>query len=120
MNYFFDQHFHAMTIEHPNLLTFFSSLDMGIPDLLTSGAFSPNYILQTRTEKGSVMLNRITNTLTTFEQPIGETLVLMEDDLKGLFTSHEENAQRPMDPTSEMMQCICALIPMTNLPCAHS
>ncbi|MFA7128356.1 MAG: amidohydrolase family protein [Sphaerochaeta sp.] len=98
MNYFFDQHFHVMAIEHPNLLTFLATLDTGIPDLITSGALSPNYILTSKNRKGSVMLNRITNTLTTFEQPIGQTLALMEDDLKGLFPSHEDDAQRPLEP----------------------
>ncbi|MDT4763298.1 amidohydrolase family protein [Sphaerochaeta sp. PS] len=98
MNYFFDQHFHVMNIEHPNLLSFFASLDTGIPDLITSGALSPNYILTGKNLKGSLMLNRITNTLTTFEQPIGETLAVMEDDLEGKFTSHEEEAPKPDQP----------------------
>lgn len=98
MNYFFDQHFHVMNIAHPNLLTFLSTLDSGIPDLITSGALSPHYILTNKNRRGSRMLNRITNTLTTFEQPIGKTLITMEDDLKGLFVSHEEGAPRPRLP----------------------
>ncbi|MFA6681240.1 MAG: amidohydrolase family protein [Sphaerochaeta sp.] len=98
MNYFFDQHFHVMNIEHPNLLAFFASLDTGIPDLIASGAFSPNYIFTSKNRKGSLMLDRITNTLTTFDQPIEQTLALMEDDLKGKFASHEEDAVRPDEP----------------------
>lgn len=98
MNYFFDQHFHVMNIEHPNLLSFFASLDSGIPDLITSGAFSPSYIFTNKNRKGSLMLDRITNTLTTFDQPIGHTLAMMEDDLKDNFASHEEEAPKPVKP----------------------
>jgi hypothetical protein len=98
MNYFFDQHFHLMHISHPNLLSFFSSLEGGIPDLVTSGTLSPSYILTNKNRRGSVLLNRLTNTLTTFEQPIGQTLVMMENDLKGCFTSHEEDAPYPQQP----------------------
>ncbi len=98
MNYFFDQHFHVMNIEHPNLLSFFASLDSGIPDLITSGAFSPSYILTTKNRRGSLMLDRITNTLTTFDQSIGQSLALMEDDLMGKFDTHEEDAPRPDKP----------------------
>ena len=98
MNYFFDQHFHLMHISHPNLLSFFSSLEGGIPDLVTSGTLSPSYILTNKNRKGTILLNRITNALTTFEQSIGQTLVMMEEDLKGSFASHEEDAPYPELP----------------------
>ncbi|MGH0051963.1 MAG: amidohydrolase family protein [Sphaerochaetaceae bacterium] len=98
MNYFFDQHFHVMNIVHPNLLSFFYSLQGGIGDLVTSGTLSPSYILTNKNRKSSALLNRITNTLTTFEQTIGETLVMMEDDLRGVFSSHDEEAFRPELP----------------------
>lgn len=98
MQYFFDQHFHVMNIEHPNLLSFFASLDTGIPDLITSGVFSPSYIFTSKNRKGALMLDRISNTLNTFDQDIGTTLALMEDDLKGLFPSHEEDSLVPELP----------------------
>lgn len=98
MNYFFDQHFHVMNIVHPNLLSFFSSLEGGIGDLVTSGTLSPSYILTNKNRKSAALLNRITNTLTTFEQTIGETLVMMENDLMGKFPSHDEEALRPEEP----------------------
>lgn len=98
MDYFFDQHFHVMHISHPNLISFLASLDTGIPELITSGALSPGYILTAKNRKGPVLLNRLTNTLTTFEQSIGQTLVMMEEDLRGVFTSHEEGAPRPELP----------------------
>ena len=98
MNYFFDQHFHVMNIAHPNLLSFFSSLDTGLPDQITSGALSPSYILTAKNRKVPILLNRMTNTLTTFEQSIGKTLVLMEKDLMGAFPSHEEGTLRPEHP----------------------
>lgn len=99
MKYFFDPHFHVMTLEHPNLLSFLSNLESGIPDLLTSGALSPSYILGGgRRSKGTSVLNRLTNTLTTFEQSIGSTFIMMENDLKGEFESREEQAPRPEKP----------------------
>ena len=99
MKYFFDPHVHVMTLEHPNLLSFFASLESGIPDLITSGALSPSYIVGVgKRSKGSSLLNRITNTLTTFEQSIGATLIMMEDDLRGSFESREEKAPRPEQP----------------------
>ncbi len=110
MNYFFDQHFHVMNIVHPNLLSFFSSLEGGIGgDLVTSGTLSPpSYILTNKNRKSAALLNRITNTLTTFEQTIGETLVMMEDDLMGKFPpSHDEEALRPEEPISGTEKCTC-------------
>jgi predicted TIM-barrel fold metal-dependent hydrolase len=98
MNYFFDQHFHLMNITHPNLISFFSSLESGIGELVTSGALLPSYILTPKNRRSHTLLNRITNTLTTFEFSIGETLVLMEDDLRGVFTSRDEEAPRPSAP----------------------
>lgn len=99
MRYFFDPHFHVMTLEHPNLISFLSSLESGIPELITSGALSPSYIIGgSKRSKGSSLLNRLTNTLTTFEQSIGATFILMENDLKGEFESHEEQAPRPEKP----------------------
>lgn len=98
VDYFFDQHFHVMHISHPNLISFLSSLETGIPDLITSGSLSPNYILTSKNRKGPMLLNRLSNTLTTFEQPIGATLVMMEDDLRGTFASHDDDAPKPELP----------------------
>ncbi len=98
MNYFFDQHFHLMNIVHPNLLSFFSSLEGGIGELVKSGSLSPSYIITAKQLKGQALLNHITNTLTTFEQTIGETLVMMEDDLMGKFISHEKDLKPKAQP----------------------
>jgi predicted TIM-barrel fold metal-dependent hydrolase len=98
MNYFFDQHFHVMTLEHPNLLSFMSTIKEGLPDLLTSGALSPSYILTNKNLIPSQMLNKVMNTLTTFEQPIGMTLSMMEDDLLGTFKSQGKVDAYPPKP----------------------
>ncbi|HZJ88508.1 MAG TPA: amidohydrolase family protein [Sphaerochaeta sp.] len=89
MNYFFDQHFHLMDISHPNLLSFFNSIESGITELFTSGALLPTYIITPKNRRSHTLTHRITNTLTTFEQSIGKTLVMMEDDLLGRFSSQE-------------------------------
>ena len=81
MDYFFDQHFHLMDISHPNLISFFGSIESGVAELFTSGALLPSYILTPKTRRTHTLLSRITNTLTTFAQPIGVTLLMMEDDL---------------------------------------
>jgi predicted TIM-barrel fold metal-dependent hydrolase len=98
MEYFFDQHFHVMTLEHPNLLSFMSTIKEGLPDLLTSGALSPSYILSNRNLLPSQMLTKIMNTLTTFEQPIGLTFAMMEDDLAGKFKEREKSGEYPAMP----------------------
>jgi predicted TIM-barrel fold metal-dependent hydrolase len=98
MNYFFDQHFHVMTLEHPNLLSFMSTIKEGLPDLLTSGALSPSYILTNKNLIPSQMLTKVMNTLTTFEQPIGMTLSMMEDDLLGTFKSKGKAEDYPPLP----------------------
>ena len=93
MEYFFDQHFHLMDISHPNLISFFGSLESGITELFTSGALLPSYILTPKNRRSHTLLSRITNTLTTFEQPIGQTLLMMEDDLSGAYASHDDEAR---------------------------
>ncbi|MDY0303478.1 MAG: amidohydrolase family protein [Sphaerochaeta sp.] len=98
MEYFFDQHFHLMDISHPNLISFFGSLESGITELFTSGALLPSYILTPKNRRSHTLLSRITNTLTTFEQPIGQTLLMMEDDLSGAYASHDDEAPTPEQP----------------------
>lgn len=98
MNYFFDQHFHVMTLEHPNLLSFMSAIKEGLPDMLTSGALSPSYILNNKNLKPSQMLTKVMNTLTSFEQPIGMTFAMMEDDLLGKFHTHGKVEEYPSLP----------------------
>lgn len=98
MDYFFDQHFHLMDISHPNLISFFGSIESGVAELFTSGALLPSYILTPKTRRTHTLLSRITNTLTTFAQPIGATLLMMEDDLSGAYTSHDEEALYPENP----------------------
>src|SRR5690554_2483402 len=98
MNYFFDQHFHLMDISHPNLISFFGSIESGVTELFTSGALLPSYIITPKSRRSHTLLSRITNTLTTFEQPIGQTLLMMEDDLLGRFESRESDTPYPEKP----------------------
>ncbi|WP_320130749.1 amidohydrolase family protein [uncultured Sphaerochaeta sp.] len=98
MSYFFDQHFHVMTLEHPNLLSLMSTIKEGLPNLLTSGALSPSYILTNKNLVHSQMLTRAMNTLITFDQPIGQTFAMMEDDLQGKFQTKEKEGEQKDPP----------------------
>lgn len=93
MNYFFDAHFHAMTLSHPNFLSFFDSLDEGGIGELVSGGLSPAYILTPANLKKLQFIHSVMNTLTVFERPIGEIFAMMEDDLMGKFQRPDETSR---------------------------
>ena len=80
MRYFADCHFHAMTMDHPNFAAFFASFYDSATGLLTANA-TQNYILTPQMLRGNNLLYTLENTLTAFERPIGETYMMMEDDL---------------------------------------
>jgi len=98
MNYFFDTHCHVMTLEHPNLVSFLNSLESGLPDFLISGALSTGYIMTGQNRKGNTMFTTVMNTLRAYEQPIGKTFALMEDDLAGKFTNRKPGLPYPEQP----------------------
>ncbi len=80
---FFDAHFHAMSINHPNFIAFLHELESNFPDEVVSGMFSPGYLLN---YKGStVFVARLQNLLSVIERSIGEIFILMEQDLSTEF-----------------------------------
>ena len=101
MRYFADCHFHAMTMNHPNFAAFFASFYDSATGLLAGNA-TQNYIFTPQMLKGNNLLNTLENTLTAFERPIGETFMMMEDDLEGKFTSEGKESYAPLVPYIHM------------------
>ncbi len=97
MKYFSDCHFHVMTMNEPNFAAFFSSFYDSASGILSANA-APNYIITPQVMKGDNFLNMLTNTLSAFDRPIGETLMMMEDDLMGMFTSERKKEYAPLLP----------------------
>ncbi len=95
MEYFFDTHFHAMTLAQPSFISFIESIQDGLPEFLTSGALSPSYILTPANRKGSQMMQTLMNALSAFERPIGQIFAMMEDDLLGKYERPENRTHFP-------------------------
>lgn len=97
MKYFSDCHFHVMTMNEPNFISFVNSFYDSATGLLFSNAAS-DYIITPQMMKGDKFLNTLTNALSAFSRPIGETLALMEDDLEGIYTSPRKHEYAPLLP----------------------
>ena len=97
MHYFADCHFHAMTMNHPNFAAFFASFYDSGTGLLAANA-TQDYIITPQLLKGSNFIDTLENTLTAFERPIGDTFMMMEDDLEGRFTSKAKDSYAPLVP----------------------
>lgn len=80
---FFDTHFHAMSIDHPNFIAFLHELESNFSEEVVSGMFSPNYLLSSK--GSSAFLTRLQNMLAVIDRPIGQIFALMEDDLSSRF-----------------------------------
>lgn len=85
MKYFHDIHFHVMTLLHPDFIDYSKSLDNGVGEILFSGLLSPNYIFTPKVHSKDGVISKTLNALNAFVQPIGKTLVMMEEDLEGVF-----------------------------------
>ena len=48
--------------------------------------------------RGDTFLRTLTNTLMAFDRPIGDTFTMMEDDLRGAFSSKEKDSYAPIEP----------------------
>lgn len=99
MKYFADAHFHVMTMEQPNFAAFVRSLYGSTGELISANA-TLDYIITPQMLKGERLLNTVSNTLTAFERPIGETFMMMEDDLLGFFDSERKASYAPSMPYS--------------------
>lgn len=79
MSTFFDAHFHAMSIGHPNFIAFMHEVESNFSEEVISGMFSPNYLMSHKGQ--TAFAARIQNILAVMERPIGEIFALMEKDL---------------------------------------
>lgn len=89
-----------MTMQEPNFAAFINSLYSSPQELLTANA-TDNYIITSKLLKGEALITTIGNTLTAFERPIGDTFMMMEDDLIGKFSSEKKKEYAPESPYIE-------------------
>ena len=85
MKYFSDCHFHALTLAEPNFPALASSLDDTAGNLLLANLTS-DYIVTGKLFKDDNLLRTISNTLSVLDRSIGESFLVMEEDLKGSFS----------------------------------
>lgn len=96
MKYFFDSHLHAMNLSHPDFISLITAMQSSVPDLLTSGFFSPSFLFNGKFSSSTTLNKKIANLLSTFEKPIEEIFTIMEEDLKFKFLPSAETLdQRP-------------------------
>ena len=86
-----------MTMKEPNFAAFFNSFYDSASGLLSANA-ATNYIITPQMMKGDNFLNALTNTLSAFSRPIDETLMMMEDDLMGMYSSPRKAEYAPLLP----------------------
>jgi predicted TIM-barrel fold metal-dependent hydrolase len=79
---FHDVHFHALTLSHPNFLSFVDTMRNRRLESIFAQASSPNYLVGALFLKGG---ERIRNMLAVMENDVGSIFCLMEDDLLGRF-----------------------------------
>ncbi len=89
-----------MTMKEPNFASFINSFYASPQDIITGNA-AEDYIFSPKLLKGDNLLNMLTNAITTFDRPIGETFCLMEDDLMGRFSSPRKSEYAPSSPFIE-------------------
>lgn len=86
-NIFYDIHFHAMTLNHPNFLAFFDNLSKNFGDTLLADIFSPRYIFDRR---DSDKILSIKNMISVMENDLPHVFMLMEDDLMGKYCEDDQ------------------------------
>ncbi len=97
MKYFADCHFHVMTLSEPDFIAFLTSFQDSVSSILSANATN-NYIITPQIMKGDQAVITLKNALSAFTQPIGDTFKMMEDDLKGLYTSKRKAEYAPVKP----------------------
>ncbi|MCF7946840.1 MAG: amidohydrolase [Spirochaetia bacterium] len=80
--FFFDTHFHAMNLHHPNFISFINEMQSNFTTELLSGMYSLNYLFS---NKNTNIITRLQNMLSVLERPISDIFLLMEKDLSGGF-----------------------------------
>jgi hypothetical protein len=85
---FYDAHCHALTLSHPNFLSFVDTLRNRRLESIYAQATSPNYLAAALFFKGG---ERVRNMLSVMENDVASIFALMEDDLGGRYA-------KPGDP----------------------
>ncbi len=97
MKYFADCHFHVMTMKEPNFAAFLSSFNTDIKESV-SGSKTKNYIITPESILKNQFMSTVQNTLTAFTRPIGETFLMMENDLVGKYIENSKSSDAPLLP----------------------
>ena len=84
-------------MKEPNFASFLNSFYDSATGILSANT-ATNYILTPQLIKGTSFLDTLSNTLVAFEQPIGNTLMMMEDDLMGMFQPKANKDHQPLLP----------------------
>lgn len=79
---FYDAHFHALTLAHPNFLSFIDTLRRRRLESLYAQATSPDYLMGAIFTKGG---ERVRNLLSAMENDVAHLFALVEDDLAGRY-----------------------------------
>ncbi len=79
---FYDSHFHALTLSHPNFPAFIDTVRSRRLENLYAQATSPDYLDDALFLKGG---ERMRNMLSVMENDVGSIYALMEDDLAGRY-----------------------------------
>ncbi|MFZ2780732.1 MAG: amidohydrolase family protein [Rectinemataceae bacterium] len=81
---FYDIHFHALSMSHPSLLSYLQTLRSRRLESIYSQVSSYDYLAKAMFRKGG---ERVQNLLAVMENEPGDTFLLMEDDLAGLYAT---------------------------------
>lgn len=84
-----------MTFKEPDFSAFLSALDA--QSLMSVGG-AKDYIVTPQAILKNQLMENIENTIAAFAQPIGQTLLMMENDLKGAFRRPENKGDYPPLP----------------------
>ena len=84
-------------MNEPNFASYLSSFYDSATGILSANT-APDYIITPQMIKGNAILSTLTNALSAFSQPIGDTFVMMEDDLEGRYTSQRKKDYAPLLP----------------------
>ena len=86
-----------MTISEPDFASFLNSFYDSTAGILSANT-ATNYIITPQMLRGTALVDTLQNTLAAFEQPIGKTLIMMEDDLCGMFQPKANKEHLPLAP----------------------
>ena len=86
-----------MTMQEPGFASFLNSFYDSAGRLITANTVA-DYIITPELLKGDNLLRTFSNALRAFEAPIGETLKMMEDDLRGDFLIGRKRKYAPQEP----------------------